>query len=273
MKRYQCSSLSHPNKKRKLEVSKCIFNNIPYEIIFHIIKYIDNRTDINKFIYSITFLKEIFSDDDIWRNMLYQNLKDPIINETILWQDDYYNNLDISVKYNLQIVSLCQPKSDYYIISLNNESINCILNMVELFNKSLLKWQNKIYNNYDNKEYLDKYIKDDPMTKLIFIDRIVLDKDENNVNEHRVIISNEPEDIKFIEIFDIINTIIEKSYYEKTNYYNKLCIYSNILTIDDIRAFIVYVYGLNILLNGISPMFRYEYKDSVVIGVQFEMTS
>lgn len=80
------------------------FDELPSEILFHVISYFDIKEDINRFIYSTDQLAIRFISDDIWKYMLYQNIRNPVIGDPLdLWRDRYYNNINDVIKYNVEI--------------------------------------------------------------------------------------------------------------------------------------------------------------------------
>lgn len=80
-------------------------DNLPNDILFHIISYIDDKYTLDKLIYSIPELSLMFFSDDVWKQMFYQNIINPVINKDHLWKSNYYDNLTIETKYKLKSVN------------------------------------------------------------------------------------------------------------------------------------------------------------------------
>lgn len=91
------------------------FDILPSEPLYNIIYYMKDKYEINKFIIISKEIKDKFSNDDIWKEMLYINLSEPIINKDHLWKDNYLDNLNIFTKYNIDHVDLA-VKYDYVIL-------------------------------------------------------------------------------------------------------------------------------------------------------------
>lgn len=81
------------------------FDILPNELLYQIMHYIKNKYLINKFIASSRALSDIFNNDLIWREMLYTNIKNPVINTEHLWKDIYLDNLNIESKYNVNMIN------------------------------------------------------------------------------------------------------------------------------------------------------------------------
>lgn len=267
MKRTHDHSFLLPHKKRKLNLIVPNIDTIPLELIFNIVRYLDTSTDINIFIYSINNLRSKFENDRIWKLMLYQNLENPIINNQILWRDNYYNNMNISNKYNLKIVPVCDDKTDYHIISVSDITMRRICNNVNVLNTNLEIYRDSVYQQKKDSEYVKSFVGSHPITKVIFLDIFTYNIERVN----RIIISNTPEDLEFIKIFDQIDEIVTYTNYDSTNYNNRICIQSNILTADDIIFFIMFNYQLLLFKDSLSPLFTYKYKNSNVLGYQLEV--
>jgi hypothetical protein len=81
-----------------------LLNNLPDELIFTIISYVNDKLDITNLIDSSEQLKVKFNNSNIWIQMLYQNMPD------IKSSKDIY----IKLKDNLQIINL--SSFDYLIL-------------------------------------------------------------------------------------------------------------------------------------------------------------
>ena len=77
------------------------FDLLPKDILYLIIEYINDRYEINKFIKSSKCLIDLFNNDELWKEMLFINIRNPKINYDYLWMDNYFNNLNIATKYNI----------------------------------------------------------------------------------------------------------------------------------------------------------------------------
>ena len=82
------------------------FDILPREILFIIISKLNDRNQINKLIRSSEYLITLFNNDGVWKEMLYINIKDPIINNEYLEMDNYLNNLNTNTKYDVDIINL-----------------------------------------------------------------------------------------------------------------------------------------------------------------------
>ena len=109
------------------------FDILPLDIIYNVISYLDkyeisNLTNISKNI------RNKFNNDDIWKEMVYHNLKNPVINVNHSWRDVYLDNLDIKSKYNVQLFS---PKIMYDYVFVYRNIIEPNKNDINWINKEL----------------------------------------------------------------------------------------------------------------------------------------
>lgn len=79
------------------------FDSLPQELLTQIIYYL-NEEDINKLFRSSNTLKELYFNEDFWKNCLYQNCKDILLTDS-LWITNYFNNINIKKKYDINIVN------------------------------------------------------------------------------------------------------------------------------------------------------------------------
>ena len=121
-------------------------DTLPNELLYNIIYYINDKYEINKLCYTL----KILNDDDMWKDMLYINIKDPIINKENLWKDNYLDNLNIKSKYNIDHVNL-HIKYDYAIV------FRKIKRTVEEMSKDMYKI-NREFHNYVTAPFEDKVI-------------------------------------------------------------------------------------------------------------------
>lgn len=94
------------------------FDTQPLDIIYSIISYLD-KYDINKLINNSVDLIIKFSNDTTWKEMLYHNIKNLVIDINHCWRDNYMDNLDIKSKYNIESLKL-NITYDYVFIYRNN---------------------------------------------------------------------------------------------------------------------------------------------------------
>src|SRR5665647_516504 len=115
-----------------------ILDNIPLELIFTIISYL-NDNDIQQFIESSDYLKRLFSDDEIWKKLFYQNVL-----TNFKWKDIYLGVNYPSIKYQQDWVGLTNYYFDYLIIhtgyvnDLSNERLIELNRRIANYNSSRL---------------------------------------------------------------------------------------------------------------------------------------
>jgi len=78
------------------------FDNLILDLTYLIISYLDKPADLNKLIDSSIVLKARFYEDDAWKIMFYHNIKNPLVDTSILYRDNYYTNMDKFTKYKLR---------------------------------------------------------------------------------------------------------------------------------------------------------------------------
>ena len=90
------------------------YSTFPKDLIYIIVSYLD-KYDINKFIMSSESLMTVFNKEENWKEMLYINIDDPVIDLSITWRDNYINNLNIESKLNIKIIDRTINYDDYII--------------------------------------------------------------------------------------------------------------------------------------------------------------
>lgn len=252
------TSLRYPEYKSYIEM-------LPDELIFHVIKYIENSNDMNKFIYAIKYLRYKFLDDVLWQRMLYQNLSECIINTECLWKDNYYSNMDLASKYSLQVIPLdnyCDVTS-YYILTVDTDILVQILNSMDRFLSGLNYMQTAKLNMLDNHEIRTI---GNPFTQIVFIDEHLPHRDTYK----RTNMSNDIDDAEFIKVFVQMEPIIQKADCLNKIVENRICFKSNIINVEDVVTIIRLMYGFT-FKNDFSPLYSFLYKNSRVLGCQLEI--
>jgi len=77
------------------------FDNLVLDVTYLIISYLDKPADLNKLINCSESLKARFQEDDAWKTMFYHNIKNPQVNQDILYRDNYYTNMNSISKYDI----------------------------------------------------------------------------------------------------------------------------------------------------------------------------
>ena len=97
------------------------YSNFPKDLIYIIVSYL-SKYDINKFIMSSETLMTVFNKEENWKEMLYINIKDPVIDRSITWRDNYINNLNIETKLNIKIIDASTNTNEYIIFFIDVEN-------------------------------------------------------------------------------------------------------------------------------------------------------
>jgi hypothetical protein len=82
-------------------------DNLPIELIFILISYLNSRSDVNKLIYTSGKLINTFKYDKTWQNMTHQNVPDfKFFNEytVMLWQDIYFEETVPELRHQFNAV-------------------------------------------------------------------------------------------------------------------------------------------------------------------------
>jgi len=85
---------------------KSLLDNLPNELLFIIISYLDNTGDIKRLTASSDYLLALFHQSDTWKNLFYQNSRKD-------WKELYLS--EVTSKHKLQTLNLLN--ADYFIIS------------------------------------------------------------------------------------------------------------------------------------------------------------
>lgn len=133
------------------------FYQLPDELLFTIISYLDIKEELNNLIYSSEDFIQKFLRDIIWKKMFYQNIEHPEVNEKYLWRDNYYNNMNLEVKYNVKQID--ELSCEQFII-IKSEWTDRLLSKIENVKKEV-----KILGGGD----IDGSEQSDENTNLIFI--------------------------------------------------------------------------------------------------------
>lgn len=145
-------------------------DELPNEILFHIISFLENKIEVNKFIYSIETIGIRFVPDIMWQKMFYQNITDPVILEDeyadkLMWREQYYINIEPTDKYFINQIDT-RLIYDYVIITVGYRS--AMKDLDRLINSSLIKLSfiadkngKFLYINPDDKEFIQKIKRSD----------------------------------------------------------------------------------------------------------------
>ena len=135
-----------------------LLDRLPEELLFTIILHLDLKEDLNNLIYSSEELIYRFVPEKTWRKMFHQNIDQPIINEKYLWRDNYYNNMDLDRKYDINVI-VGSHRYSYIIIS-TYEGTEQLLTRIPDVKRAIKSIQGEVV---DGSEQLDEN------TDLIFI--------------------------------------------------------------------------------------------------------